>query len=179
MRIAPDGKKRIRLSVALIAIHLIAATTTRASFGLTPDDAQAPASSRSHSAVTSRRRPISQPALPPSARRFYESTWGIDIVGVKAAESGAMLRFSYRVLDPQKAQALNDKKATPYLYDITSHVRLEVPSMEKVGQLRQTSAVEADHIYWMVFSNKERIVKPGARVDIRIGQFLAQGLLVE
>lgn len=125
------------------------------------------------------RRIVTRTALPPSAQRFYESTWGVEIVGVKAAESGTMIRFSYRVLDPQKAQQLNDKKASPYLYDITSHARLEVPSMEKVGQLRQSSAVEEGRVYWMVFSNKERMVKPGTRVDIRIGNFLAQGLLVE
>jgi hypothetical protein len=82
-------------------------------------------------------------------------------------------------LDADKAQALNDKKSTPYLYDVTSHVRLEVPSMEKVGQLRQSSAVEPGRVYWMVFSNKERMVKPGTRVDVRIGDFLAQGILVE
>ena len=100
-------------------------------------------------------------------------------MGVKAVESGAMLRFSYRVVDAEKAQALNDKKSTPYLYDLNSHVRLEVPSMEKVGQLRQSSNVEEGRVYWMVFSNKERLVKPGTRVDVRIGQFLGQGLLVE
>lgn len=133
---------------------------------------KAPASSR-------RRHAIPRTDLPPSAMRYYESTWGVQILGVKSLESGTMLRFSYRVLDPEKAQVLNDKKSTPFLYDLTTHSRLEVPSMEKVGQLRQSSAVEEGHVYWMVFSNPERYVKPGTRVDIRIGRFLAQGLLVQ
>jgi hypothetical protein len=146
---------------------------------LSGQTAQPSAHPVSHGASAQRRRAIPKTNLPPSAKRFYESTWGVDIIGVKAVESGTMLRFSYRILDADKAQALNDKKVTPELYDLTSHSRLEVPSMEKVGQLRQSSAVEQGHVYWMVFSNPERYVKPGTRVDIRIGQFLAQGLLVE
>ncbi len=123
--------------------------------------------------------PLSKSGLPPSAQRFYESAWGVEVLGVKAMESGAMLRFSYRVLDTEKAQPLNDKKATPYLYDLNTRARLEVPSMEKVGQLRQSSPVEEGHVYWMVFSNAQRLVKPGARVDVSIGEFRAQGLVVE
>jgi hypothetical protein len=143
------------------------------------DEAHPPKTAASPSTPPKKRRFVPRTELPPSAQRFYENMWGVEIVGVKAVESGAMLRFSYRVLDADKAQALNDKKSTPYLYDVTSHVRLEVPSMEKVGQLRQSSAVEPGRVYWMVFSNKERMVKPGTRVDVRIGDFLAQGILVE
>lgn len=124
-------------------------------------------------------RRMTRTTLPESAKRFYEATWGIDIVGVKSVESGSMLRFSYTVVDPEKAQVLNDKKHTPYLYDLDTRVRLEVPSMEKVGQLRQSSPVAAGHTYWMVFANQQRLVKPGTRVDISIGPFRAQGLLVE
>lgn len=138
-----------------------------------------PATSSNAPATPRRRHVIPKMDLPPSAIRYYETTWGVEILGIKSVESGTMLRFSYRVLDPQKAQVLNDKKSTPYLYDLTTHSRLEVPSMEKVGQLRQSSAVEEGHVYWMVFSNPERYVKPGTRVDVRIGQFLAQGLLVQ
>ena len=117
--------------------------------------------------------------LPASAKRFYQLTWGVDNLGVKAVESGSMLRFTYRVLDASKAQALNNKKATPYLYDLKSRARLEVPSMEKVGQLRQSSPVQDGRTYWMVFANQQRLVKAGSRVDVVIGPFRAQGLLVE
>ena len=117
--------------------------------------------------------------LPPSAVRYYQSVWGIEIIGVKAVESGSMLRFSYKVLDADKARALNDKRSTPYLYDLNTHARLEVPSMEKVGQLRQTTPSQGGQTYWMVFANQQRLVKPGSRVDIVIGSFRADGLLVE
>jgi hypothetical protein len=36
---------------------------------------------------------------------------------------------------------------------------LVVPSLEKLGQLRQSSTPEAGKSYWMAFSNKGRAVK--------------------
>jgi hypothetical protein len=58
-------------------------------------------------------------------------------------------------------------------------VRLSVPSLEKVGQLRQGVTEEAGKSYWMAFSNPRRTVKRGDRVNIVIGQFQADGLVVE
>lgn len=164
---------RICLSPIFVVCLMAGATHSFAS------SVDQPGTSSNTPASSPRRHAIPRTNLPPSAMRYYETTWGVEILGIKAVESGTMLRFSYRVLDPQKAQTLNDKKSTPYLYDLTTHSRLEVPSMEKVGQLRQSSAVEEGHVYWMVFSNPERYVKPGTRVDVRVGQFLAQGLLVQ
>jgi hypothetical protein len=138
----------------------------------------ASAQSKPSSASDPSRR-VQKTGLPPSARQYYQLTFGVDNLSVKTVESGSMLRFSYRVLDAAKAHALNDKKATPYLYDLKSRARLEVPSMEKVGQLRQSSPVQEGRTYWMVFANQQRLVKPGTRVDVVIGPFHAQGLLVE
>jgi len=110
---------------------------------------------------------------------YYAGFWGIDSLVVKTAESGELVRFSYRVLDPNKAAPLNDKKSTPTLEDWQSGVELVVPSLEKVGQLRQASAPVAGKSYWMAFSNPGRRVKPGDRVDVVIGSFRASGLVVE
>ena len=90
-----------------------------------------------------------------------------------------MIRFSYRVTDAQKAKALNDKKSSPFLLDEQAHVKLVVPTLEKVGELRQSATPEAGKVYWMVFSNKGNLVRPGERVDVIIGKFHADGLLVE
>src|SRR5213082_3308880 len=51
------------------------------------------------------------------AGSYYRLVWGVDSLGVKWAESGEVLRFTYRVLDPNKAKALNDKKNEPVLID--------------------------------------------------------------
>jgi hypothetical protein len=111
---------------------------------------------------------------------YYQTVWGIGEPSVKATESGIILRFSYRVLDPQKAKLLHDKKLDPILESPEKGVRLVVPSMDKVGQLRQApQKIEAGKSYWMAFSNSGQLIKPGDRVDIVIGNFHARGLLVE
>jgi len=117
--------------------------------------------------------------LPPSAKEFYRRIWGVEILGVKPISSGAMLRFSYRVVDATKAKVLNDKRATPYLIDQKTRAQLVVPNMEKVGPLRQSSEPENGREYWMLFSNKGSLVQPGSRVDVVIGTFRAEGLTVQ
>jgi hypothetical protein len=110
---------------------------------------------------------------------YYGLVWGVDSLGVKAVESGEIIRFSYHVLDAGKAKALNDKKAEPSLIDPQAGVKLVVPSLEQVGQLRQSSTPEAGKSYWMAFSNSGRLVKRGDRVSVVIGEFRADGLVVE
>jgi hypothetical protein len=110
---------------------------------------------------------------------YYRGVWGIETPGVKLVESGEIIRFSYHVLDAAKANALNDKKSEPSLIDTQAGVRLVIPSMDQVGQLRQVSAPEVGRSYWMAFSNSGRRVKKGDRVDVVIGQFRAEGLVVE
>ena len=113
------------------------------------------------------------------AGRYYRLVWGIDGLSVKSAEAGEVIRFTYEVLDPQKAKMLNDKKIEPSLIDEKAHVKLVVPQMEKVGKLRQTATPEAGKKYWMLFSNKGGYVKRGDRVSVVIGRFRADGLVVD
>ena len=110
---------------------------------------------------------------------YYEGVWGIGELRVKAAESGELIRFNYRVLDPSKAAALNNKEFEPALFDAQSGVKLSVPEMEKVGKLRQSSTPKAGMTYWMAFSNPTRAVRAGHRVDVVIGSFRATNLVVE
>lgn len=119
------------------------------------------------------------PSIPRRAQMYYQGVWGVDEMRVKQAESGELIRFTWRVLDPEKAKLLNDKKLQPTLIDMTRGVQLVVPTMEKVGQLRQSSTPEAGKSYWMAFSNSGRPVKRGDRVTVVIGQFKAEGLMVE
>jgi hypothetical protein len=113
------------------------------------------------------------------AGKYYQMVWGVDSLNVRLVESGEVVRFSYRVVDPDKAKALNDKKNEPSLIDPRAGVSLVVPRMAKIGELRQTKAPEAGKAYWMAFSNKGRPVKKGDRVDVVIGLFRAQGLVVD
>jgi hypothetical protein len=144
----------------------------------------------SPSAAQSTADPPAQPTRPPvrtnlakhvpaRAQMYYQGAWGVDSLTVKYTESGEMIRFSYRVVDPQKAAALNDKNAEPSLIAPQAGVKLVIPEMEKVGKLRQSSTPIAGKSYWMAFSNSGRRVRPGDRVDVQIGNFRAEGLVVE
>jgi hypothetical protein len=117
--------------------------------------------------------------MPASARQMYALTWGVDELTVKIAESGQLVRFSYRVTDADKATALNEKTSTPYLLDEKARAILQVPTMEKVGPLRQSQAPEIGKSYWMVFSNKGDHVKVGDRVSVVIGRMRVDGLIVQ
>jgi hypothetical protein len=114
-----------------------------------------------------------------SAGRYYKAVWGVDSLSVKLAESGQLVRFSWRVVDPDRARLLSDKKLEPALVDPQAGVSLVVPVMEKVGMLRQSTPPQAGKSYWMVFSNKGRLVKRGDRVNVVIGNFHAEGLGVD
>jgi len=116
--------------------------------------------------------------MPESARQYYALIWGVDQLSAKLVESGALVRFSYRVLDVTKAAPLNDKASSPQMIDEKAGVALQVPTMEKVGPLRQSTTPEKGKEYWMVFSNKGSYVKAGHRVSVVIGKFRVDGLVV-
>ena len=105
--------------------------------------------------------------------------WGIDDVHVRSTASGALVRFSYRVVSADKAKILNSKDATPYLVDEQRGLALQVPVMEQVGQLRQVAAPQNGRDYWMAFSNKGKYLKPGNHVTLMVGNLRISGLVVE
>jgi hypothetical protein len=148
------------------------------STALAQSAAQSPAPA-SKPPVAAARTPYQPDRFAGRAGTYYKLVWGIESPSVKWAESGEIIRFSYHVLDANKAKALNDKKDEPSLIDPQAGVSLVVPALEQVGQLRQTGTPTAGVSYWMAFSNSGRRVKRGDRVDIVIGQFRANGLVVE
>jgi hypothetical protein len=117
--------------------------------------------------------------ITPKAQTYYVAAWGVDKLRVSSTSSGNLIRFTYRVTDPRRAKALSAKTSPPYLVGQKNNVVLQVPVMEKIGQLRQTADPVAGQEYWMVFSNKGNHIKPGDRVNVMIGSFHAEGLVVE
>jgi hypothetical protein len=117
--------------------------------------------------------------VPKRAGEYYNLIWGVDSLSIKAVESGELIRFSYRVIDPDKAGLFNDKKIEAFLDSPAAHARLVIPSLEKVGQLRQINNPQAGKFYWMAFSNPRLTVKRGDHVNVVIGKFHADGLIVE
>ena len=128
---------------------------------------------------TAKHSPFRSTKMTEKAMRQYSTMWGVDKLRVSSTSSGNLIRFSYRVEVADLAKPLADKSATPYLFGQSSHAVLQVPVMDKVGPLRQSAAPVAGQEYWMVFSNKGNLVKVGDRVNVVIGQFHADGLMVE
>jgi hypothetical protein len=113
------------------------------------------------------------------AQEYYAGVWGVDKLKASSTNSGNLIKFSYRVLQPKRAAALGNHENTPEMIGIRSNAVLHIPTMEQIGQLRQMSAAEANKEYWMVFSNKGNLVKPGDEVSVVIGKFHADGVIVE
>ena len=164
------GRKSV-LPVALLAGICASAAIAQAP---APDATQAPIAKAEPDVRTTY-----EPGRPRRERGYYQVFWGVDSIGAKAVESGELIKFSYRVIDADKAKTLNDKDNEPAMYVPSLHAKLVVPTLEKVGQLRQSSTPEPGRFYWMVFSNPGRVVKKGDRVTVVIGQFHIDGLIVE
>ncbi len=128
-----------------------------------------------------REKPPKETADQWRARRgpYFLRNWGIDIVGVRPVSSGYMLRFDYRVVDPERAAVLRDRTARPFLIDERTRTALAVPAMENVGELRQVAPLETDRTYYMIFGNPGKLVKPGSRVTLVAGAFRAEGMVVK
>lgn len=147
--------------------------------GQSAPPAAAPAPAASASAPAAATAAHESGHFPKREQAYYQLFFGVDSIAAKAVESGELIQFSYRVLDAEKARPLNDKTNEPVMFDPAIKAKLIIPSLEKVGQLRQSSTPEAGKSYWMAFSNPGRVVKRGDRVSVTIGQFHIEGLVVE
>jgi hypothetical protein len=161
--------------VGLLAAALAAAST----LADTPGSAEATPGSAAAAPAASVSRPAYAGARSQRGETYIARRFGVDQLQVRSTSSGSSLEFRYRVVDPQKAAMLNDKSAKPYLVDQKTGNRLTVPTMEKIGLLRQVATPEPGREYWMVFANPGKLVKPGQRVDVVIGAFRASSLTVE
>ena len=164
------------LLIAVAAMGLSASNVRAAQM----DARQAFAAVTPAQAPSARRKSPYQPeGVPRSGRTYLALTAGVRDLNVRRTNAGNLIRFSYRVTNAEQAKELNDRKATPYLIGHTSHAVLQVPVMDKVGPLRQSTRPEAGREYWMVFSNKGDVVKAGERVSVVVGRFRVDGLRVD
>lgn len=125
-------------------------------------------------------RPGHSDTAPPPATQALEEQWGIEVSSLRVSSNGMMVDFRYKVLDPQKAATLGDPRSRPYLMDEATGRKLLVPNTPKVGPLRQTAEqLKQGRIYFALFSNPGRMVKPGSKVTVVIGDFRVEHLTVE
>lgn len=127
---------------------------------------------------------IAIPAPGDASRHPREATrmkrrWGVEVIGIRQTAAGHMLEFRYRVIDPAMAKPLFVRRTKPVLVDEASGAEFVVPTPPKTGALRNSDPPLAGHTYWMFFTNPGRFVKPGNRVSVVIGDFRAEGIVVQ
>lgn len=105
--------------------------------------------------------------------------WGIEVESISLSAADYMLDFRYKVTDPEKAKAIFKRKTKPYLIDKETGAKFIVPSPPKVGPLRQTTLKpEIGRVYYMMFANPGKFIKKGKTVDVVIGDYVANDLVV-
>ena len=104
--------------------------------------------------------------------------WGVEVIFVRETSAGYMLEFRYKVLDPEKAKPLFERQTKPLLMHAKSGATLIVPTPAKTGALRNSNNPKAGNTYWMFFANPGKLVKPGDQVNVAIGDFHADGIVV-
>ena len=115
----------------------------------------------------------------PRQNTFMKREWGIEVMYVRQTAAGYMLEFRYKVVDAKKAQALFERQTKPLLTHVESGAKMVVPTPAKTGALRNSNPPKDDHVYWMFFANPGQLVKQGEHVNIEIGEFLVENLVVQ
>lgn len=104
--------------------------------------------------------------------------WGIEVQGISLSAAGYMLDFRYKVVNPSKAIPVLRRRTKPYLIDQASGTKIQVP-ITKIGSLRQTTlSPEAGRTYFVIFANPGKLVKPGNKITVAIGDMRIEDLIV-
>lgn len=105
---------------------------------------------------------------------------GIQVMSVRTSANGNMIDFRYKVLDSDKAATLMNREHKPFLIDEATGAKLRVPSAPKIGPLRQTAQKPAvGRVYFTLFANPGKMVKPGSKVTLVVGDTRLEHLSIE
>lgn len=176
---APPGRGRTGWRTGLIVLLL---ATGLAVTAVSSSGQAAWALDRPDDATVSPADPTS-PETPaprhPRWKTLLKREWGVEVMYVRQTAAGYMLEFRYRVLDAEKAKPLFERRTKPVLIHEETGARLIVPTPAKTGALRNSNLPVEGRIYWMFFANPGKLVDQGNRVSIEIGEFRADGLVVQ
>ena len=121
------------------------------------------------------------PAAEQQVKMNIEEQWGVKIESLRTSAAGNLLDFRFRIIDPEKASYLVDRRNKAYMIDQASGKVLSVPTTAKVGPMRQTvryGLPKKDRIYFILFGNSH-LIKPGDKATVVIGDFKAENIVVE
>jgi len=109
------------------------------------------------------------------------SPLGVEVEALRLSAAGYMLDLRYRVVDVDAAAPLFERGTRPFLVEEGSGAQFAVPTTPKLGQLRTTriQSVKDGRTYSMIFANPGRLVQPGARMVLAVGDQRIEGIVVE
>lgn len=114
-----------------------------------------------------------------------EREWGIKLLGINRTAAGFILKFKYKVLDPEKAKGMVMRKHSPNPYVIVekSGAQLRVPFSAKIGSLRASvktaGQIHKGSNYFALFANPGRHVDVGDKVTLVVGDFKLEHFSVQ
>ena len=118
-------------------------------------------------------------ALKPEDLAKIEKDWGIKPLTVRLTGADHFLDFRYRVIDPEKAQALLKRKLTVYLIHQPSGTNMSIP-ITKIGPMRGTAVAPVpDRNYVILFNNVQKLTHSGDPVTIVIGDCRIENMKVD
>lgn len=107
-----------------------------------------------------------------------EAQWGVKPMVIRLVGADHFIDFRYRVLDPDKAMSLLQRKNKPYLIDEVTG-RVHTVPVTKLGPMRASAnKPKANKNYVVLFGNPDRSIKKGSRVTVVIGDFRAEHMTV-
>jgi len=128
-------------------------------------------------------QPVARPAPPVAAAAMSSEVaekWGIEPLSLHLSGSGYLVDFRYRVVDPDKARRVVNKKDHPVLLHEDSGHQVGVPSSEQIGSLRHTGGnLQSGKSYFVLFANPGRYIKPRDKVTLVMGQCRIEHMTVE
>lgn len=117
--------------------------------------------------------------LPACAPAPVGSEWGVQVSSIRVTGADHFVDFRYRVLDPEKASAIMGRDQKVALVDLASGTELPV-TVNKLGPMKSTAVKpEVNRDYVILFSNANKVLKPGSRVTVVMGDARLQNLTVE
>lgn len=161
-------KQLKRLTLMIVAGLAVAAAAPAAFAG---GDGAAPAGSGAEAATAVKTTPLSEVA----------ERWGVEILSLRLTAAGNMIDLRYRIVDPDKAVFLVDRTIKAYLLDQESGRAVGVPNTAKVGPLRQTTKYgkpPADRVFFMLFANPGRVIEPGSKMTLAVGDLRVENLVL-
>jgi hypothetical protein len=107
--------------------------------------------------------------------------FGIALISLRPTGGGHMLDLRYRVVDPDKADAVlrMASRIDVMVVHRPSKVVAHVPKT-MLGKLRvKTANARPDRVYYVLFKNPHQTIQSGSRVDVHIGDLTVENWPVQ